>query len=158
MAKRAKAKSKVDRDESVLSVDERELIILQASPRLSLSALEDVVFQGFSSASELLKKGEDWMAFSASQLPHWAGKTMWIGFSENVSLELIDGLQAHLESAGVVIEREMGRALHNQMNPFARLSGDGLELLVPQPLVGTPGRRLVRGGIEVRVRGYFVER
>ena len=150
-------KTKSNEDESVLSIKDRDLIILQASPQLSLSTLQDVVFQGFSSARELLKKGQDWMAFGAGERPHWAGKTLWIGLTESVPLELVDGLQAYLENAGVLVEREMGRALLNGLIPFARLSGDGLELLVPQPLVGTPGRKVIRGGMEAQVRGYFTK-
>ncbi|MDP1917101.1 MAG: hypothetical protein Q8L14_12750 [Myxococcales bacterium] len=159
MAKRiAKANLKANQDESVLSIRERDLIILQATPHVSLSVLEDMVLQGFSSAHELPKTGDDWLAFSASQRAHWAGKTLWIGLSESVPLELVDGLQAHLESAGLLVEREMGRALHNGMNPFARMSGAELEVLVPQPLVRTPGRKVNRGGIKANVRGYFVKR
>lgn len=159
MAKRtAKAKSKANQDVSVVSIKDQDLIILQASPQFALSALEDAVFQGFSTGRNLHKKGQEWLAFSASDRSHWAGKTLWIGFSEDVALELIDGLQAYLGNEGVPVDREMGRAIHNELRPFARLADEGPELLVPQPLVGGPGRKLSRGGVELSVRGYLIER
>lgn len=159
MAKRiAKTKSKANQDESVVSIKDQDLIILQATPQVSLSALEDAVFQGFSTGRNLHKKGQDWLAFSASDRSHWAGKTLWIGFSESVALELIDGLQAYLENEGVPVDREMGMAVHNDLRPFARLANEGPELLVPQALVGAPGRKLSRGGVELSARGYLIER
>ncbi len=159
MAKRtAKVKSKANQDVSVVSIKDQDLIILQASPQFALSALEDAVFQGFSTGRNLHKKGQEWLAFSASDRSHWAGKTLWIGFSEDVALELIDGLQAYLGNEGGPVDREMGRAIHNELRPFARLADEGPELLVPQPLVGAPGRKLSRGGVELSVRGYLIER
>lgn len=159
MAKRlVKSKSNPNDPSPILSIRDRDLIILQATPHVSLSALEDAVFQGFSTGRNLHKKGQEWLAFSASDRSQWAGKTLWIGFSENVALELVDGLQAYLENEGVPVDREMGMAFHNDLRPFARLSDEGPELLVPQALVGAPGRKLSRGGVEMSVRGYLIER
>jgi hypothetical protein len=120
--------------------------------------IRDVVFNVFESESKRWRDGAAWLAFHKSDMPHHAGLSTWIGLSKGVPLAVIDTIQVVLHEAGMEVAREMGRAMHLEMNPFARLSGDGLEILVPAALVGDPNARRVieRGGVKVIARGYTV--
>lgn len=121
--------------------------------------VQDVVFTVFESEAKRWRGGAAWLAFYQSDVAHHSGLSTWIGLSKSVPLPVIDLLQQVLQAANGEVEREMGRALHLQMNPFARLSDDGLELLVPAALVGDPNARRVieRGGIHTIARGYTIQ-
>ena len=54
-------------------------------------------------------------------MPHYAGLSTWIGIAKSVPLAVIDMIQAVLQAAGMEVERDMGRAIHLELNPFARL-------------------------------------
>ncbi len=118
----------------------------------------DVVFNVFESESKRWRDGAAWLAFHKSDMPHHAGLSTWIGISKSVPLAVIDMIQAVLQAAGMEVERDVGRAVHLELNPFARLSPDGLEILVPAALVGDPSARRVieRGGVKTIARGYTV--
>jgi hypothetical protein len=118
----------------------------------------NVVFNVFESESERWRDGAAWLAFHKSDMPHHAGLSTWIGIAKSVPLAVIDMIQAVLQAAGMEVERDIGRATHLELNPFARLSADGLEILVPAALVGDPNARRViyRGGVKAIARGYTV--
>lgn len=118
--------------------------------------VQDVVFTVFESESKGRRDGAAWLAFHRSDMPHHTGLSTWIGLSKSVPAPVLDLIQKVLRAANGEVERDMGRALHLQMQPFARLSNDGLEILVPAALVGDPSARRVidRGGVKVIARGY----
>ena len=60
---------------------------------------------------------------------------------QDVPVPVVDSLQDIFEAVGSEVQREMGRALHSRLTPFARVSDEGLELLVPAALVGARPRR-----------------
>lgn len=139
-----------------VTIPDLDVVLLQtASGRL---ALQDVVFNVFEAESERRREGTSWLAFHGSGMPHHMGKSEWIGLSKSVPLEVIDMIQAVLTSSSIGVEREMGRALHLDLNPFARLSDDGLEILVPAAVVGDPDdrRTIERAGVTVTARGYIL--
>jgi hypothetical protein len=119
---------------------------------------QDVVFNVFESESKRWRDGAAWLAFHKSEMPHHAGRSTWIGLAKSMPLPVVDMIQAVLQAAGMEVERDMGRAMHLELNPFARLSADGLEVLVPAALVGDPNARRVidRGGVKAIARGYTV--
>jgi hypothetical protein len=120
--------------------------------------VQDAVFNVFESESKRWRTGAAWLAFHKSDMPHHAGLSTWLGVSKSVPLAVIDLIHAVLQAAGMEVGREMGRAMHLGLNPFARLSDDGIEILVPAALVGDPNARRVieRGGVKVVARGYTV--
>lgn len=142
--------------DAVLCIPEQQLIMLQTTPHVSQSDVQDMVFQGLWALREKQLRGAEWLAFSATECTHWSGKSLWLGFSESVPLPLVDAFQGILEKSGLEVEREMGFALRNELIPFARLSGDGLELLAPAALAGdTSNKRTVkRGSVEPIVRAF----
>jgi hypothetical protein len=142
-----------------VSITERDVILLQTTNHLGTSGLQDLVFQVFSMCSRSRRPGTEWLAFSTSDRLHHANKSSWIGLSKSIPLAVIDAIQAAMKDAGLDVEREMGLALHLDMNPFARLSDDGLEILVPAALAGDPHvKRLVeRGGTSPVARGYTIQ-
>jgi hypothetical protein len=115
-----------------------------------------MLFQGLWALREKQTPGSEWLAFSATGCTHWSGKSLWLGFSQSVPLPLVDAFQGILERSGLEVEREMGFALRNELIPFARLTGDGLEILVPVALAGdTAKKRTVkRGSVEPTVRAF----
>ncbi len=120
---------------------------------------QDLVFDVFKSESKRRRRGETWLAFYRSEMPHHAGLSTWIGLSKSVPLPVLDLIQEVLIAANGNVSREMGRALHLNLNPFARLSDDGLEIMVPAALVGDPNARRVieRAGVKVIARGFTTE-
>lgn len=142
--------------DGVLCIPEQEILILQTTPNVSHSDLQDMVFQGLWALREKQSPAAEWLAFSATECTHWSGKSLWLGFSQSVPMPLVDAFQGILEKSGLEVEREMGFALRNELIAFARLSVDGLELLVPAALAGDPGtkRTVRRGSVEAVVRPY----
>lgn len=120
--------------------------------------VQDVVFTIFDSESARRRDGTAWLAFYGPHMPHHTGLSTWIGLSKSVPLPVLDLIQQVLRAANGEVARDTGRALHLDMQPFARLSDDGLEILVPAALVGDPTTRRVidRGGVNVIARGYSV--
>ena len=150
MAKATKGQSA---NEGSVEISERDVILLQMAPGIGP---ENLVFEEFSAAAKSRRKGTEWLAFSRSDAPHHMGKSEWLGLSKSVPLKVIDVIQAAIEAAGVDVDREIGRALQNQLVPFARLSDDGLEILVPAALAGSPGRVVPRGSARPTARGYVM--
>lgn len=142
--------------EPYVEIAEQDVILLQTTNVLGSNGLQDLVFRVFTAEGGRRRSGAQWLAFDGTGRPHYEGKTEWIGLSKSVPLSTIGMIQAAMESAGLSVEREMGRALRLDMNPFARLSDDGLEILVPAALVGDPNARRVieRGGTRPVARGY----
>lgn len=120
--------------------------------------VQDVVFNVFQSEAKRRRAGEAWLALYESDMAHHAGLSTWVGISKSVPLSVIDLIQQVLQTANAV-ERDMGRPLHLKMTPFARLSDDGLEILVPAALVGDPNARraIERGQTSPIARGYTLQ-
>jgi N-dimethylarginine dimethylaminohydrolase len=121
--------------------------------------MQDVVFTVFSLAAAKRRPGEQWWAFGDSDRLHVTGKSLWIALSKSTPLPVINTIQSGLEAEDVEVERELGRALHLELSPFARLSDDGLELLVPAALAGDPTRKRIveRASIPTLARGYRLQ-
>lgn len=141
-----------------ISIDDQDVILLETNNYIGMSGLENIVFRAFAANASSRRAGTAWLAFGTCGRPHHAGKDSWIGLSRSVPLPIINGVQAEMVASGLEVEREMGRALHLKMNPLARLSDDGLEILVPAALVGDPSNKRVvpRGGTNPVARGYQV--
>jgi hypothetical protein len=120
--------------------------------------VQDVVFNVFESEAARWHAGPAWIAFHKSGMPHHAGLSTWLGISKSVPLQVIEMIETVLRATGTDVERDTGRALHLELNPFARLSDDGLEILVPAALVGDSEERrtIERGGVRIVARGYIV--
>ena len=144
---------------SYVTIAEQDLILLQTTDQLGMPGLEDRIFQAFTMSERSRRAGTQWLAFGRSDMPHHMGKSSWIGLSRSIPLPIIDAIQTSIEAAGLEVERDMGRAFHLKMNPFARLSDDGLEILVPAALVGDPTKKRIveRGGSKPTARGYHLE-
>lgn len=138
-------------------ITDLDVLLLQTDDSGVLD-VEDVVFSVFESEAERRREGSTWLAFHRSGMPHYAGKSVWLGLSKSVPAAVVDLIQAVLRAADMDVERDMGRVVHLDLNPFARLSEDGLEILVPAALVGDPAARrgIERGGVKVIARGYTV--
>ncbi len=121
--------------------------------------VQDALFNVFESEAKRRRAGEAWLAFYESDMAHHAGLSTWVGISKSVPLAVIDLIQQVLQTGNGAVERDMGRPLHLKMTPFARLSDDGLEILVPAALVGDPNARRVieRGGTSAIARGYTLQ-
>ncbi len=144
---------------SNVSIAEQDVVLLQTTNHVGMLGLEDAVFQAFSRNERSRPAGTQWVAFGGSDMPHHIGRSNWIGLSRSVPLPVLDAIQAAIEAEGLQVERDVGRALHLKMNPFARLSDDGLEILVPAALVGDPTKKRIvpRGGTKPTARGYHVK-
>jgi hypothetical protein len=138
-----------------VSIDDVDVVLLQTVDHGSVS-LQDIVFHMFSSESHRRRDETQWLAFYGTDMPHVSGRSAWIGVSRSVPLAVLDLIEAAMCLSYGRVDREMGRALHLKLQPFGRLSDDGLEILVPAALVGDPSKRRVvsRSGIEVIARGY----
>lgn len=138
-----------------VQIADLDVILLQFKPSGRVNE-QDVVFNVFESESERWRDGAAWLAFHKSDMPHHAGRSTWLGIAKSVPLAVVDLIQAVLQAAGMEVERDIGRATHLALNPFARVSADGLEILVPAALVGDPNARRVieRGGVKAIARGY----
>lgn len=134
-----------------------DVLLLQFNPNGRVNE-QDVVFNVFESELERWQTGAAWLAFQKSDKRHHAGRSTWLGFAKSVPIAVVDLVETVLKEAGMEVERDMGRAVHLDLNPFARVSADGLEILVPASLVGDPKARRVieRGGVEAIARGYTV--
>ena len=134
---------------SPLTIDDQEVVLLhlKETPRINI---QDVVFLGFTFHLERRRRGTTWLAFHRTNMPR---DTTWIGFSLGTPPTVVDGIQGAFEATGMQVERSMGRALQLGMHPFARLSDDGLEILVSS---GDPiARRVVeRSGAKPVARGF----
>lgn len=141
-----------------ITVRDRDVILLEATPRLAISDIQDLVFDGFSAAKSSRRKGTEWLALSRTEMPHHGGKSTWIALSTSIPLPVMDAIQRSFEKAGLQVEREMGRALRYKLQPFARLSDDGLEILVPAALASDPKirRTVPRGRTAPTARGYVL--
>ena len=158
MAKKVQAGRSFSAGNHFLQIHDMDAVLLQATPKLAFSDLEDLVFGSFVGASELWRAGSEWLAFGGSGMRHFEGKSDWIGLSKSIPLDVMDFIQHRFQKAGCAVGREVGRPLHYGMHPFARLSDDGLEILVPAALVGPDKKRIVpRGGTEPIARGYIVK-
>ena len=138
-------------------IEEHDVLLLQTSAaRVGLTTLEDLVFGTFWAAREARRAGIVWLAFKDSGRVHHQGKSDWIGLSRSVPTSVVDSIQASFEALGLEVEREMGRALHLGLSPFARLCDEDLEILVPAALAGDPRRKrkVDRGEITPFARGY----
>jgi hypothetical protein len=157
MAKKTSARRSSASSGDELVIREQDVVLIQATPELGYSDLQDLVFGSFVGARELRRAGTQWLAFSGTGRLHFVGRSEWIGLSKSVPLDVMDFIQHRFEKAGCDVGREMGRSLHHGMLPFARLSDDGLEILVPAALVGPDRKRIVpRGGTEPIARGYVL--
>ncbi len=138
-----------------VAIDDQDVVLLQLRDNGRVN-IQDIAFAVFEAKAPGRRAGATWFAFHASGKPHHGGKSTWLGLSNSVPLEVLDMLQAVLQAAGMDVERDTGRALRLQLDPLARLSDDGLEILVPAALVGEPGQRRVidRGGTPAIARGY----
>lgn len=143
---------------SFITIDDQDVILLETNNHIGVSGLEDIVFRVFAAHASSRRSGTAWLAFGTTGRSHHSGKDSWIGLSRAVPLQVVERIQAHMMASGLQVEREMGRALHLNLNPFARLSDDGLEILVPAALVGDPSaKRIVpRGGTDPVARGYQI--
>lgn len=139
-----------------VEIAEQDVVLLQTTNLLGARGLQDIVFRVFAAETGRRRAGATWLAFYTTGMPHHAGKAEWIGLSQSVPLATVDLIQAAMRTAGLPVERELGRALHLDLNPFARLSEDGLEILVPAALAGDPAARRVieRDGTRPVARGY----
>ncbi len=148
----------VDLERQHLVVVEREVLILQALPG-GTSDERDLVFGVFDAARQHRRDGSQWWAFADSDRLHVHGKTTWLGLSNDVPPPVVDAIQTALDAEGRAVERELGRALQLDLTPFARLSDDGLEILVPAALAGDPTRKRIvdRAGLALLARGYRVK-
>lgn len=138
-------------------ITDLDVVLLEMNDNGTVN-VQDVVFNVFESESKRWREGAAWLAFQRSDMPHHRGLSTWIGITKSVPLAVIDMIQRVLQAAGMEVERDTGRAVYLNLNPFARLSEDGLEILVPAALVGDPKARRVidRGGVKVIARGYTV--
>lgn len=142
----------------VLTIDEQDVVVLQVPPRFGVNDLQDVVFAAFAGAGTQRFTKSGWLAFNATGRRHVEGKSEWLGLSRSVPLPVLDAIQGCLEHMGLQVRREMGRAIRLDLNPFARLSADGLEILVPAALAGDRRRSVPRGETTPVVRGYVIGR
>ncbi|MBK7074603.1 MAG: hypothetical protein IPH44_20130 [Myxococcales bacterium] len=141
-----------------LTIDEQDVVVLQMPSRLASTAIEDVVFAAFAGAGTQRFTKTGWLAFYATGMRHVEGKSEWLGLSRGLPLPVLDAIQDSLEQLGLAVRREMGRALQHNLTPFARLSPDGLEILVPAALAGDRRRTVPRGDTTPVVRGYVLGR
>lgn len=149
----------IDPQRRHITIDEQDVILLETTARLDMSSLQDIVFGALWSARAQRRHGAQWLAFGDSDRLHVTGMSTWIGLSRSLPLAVVDAIQAAFEAEGLEVEREMGRALHLDLSPFARLSEDGLEILVPAALAGDPTRKRIveRGTTRPFARGYYVK-
>ncbi len=148
----------IDLKRNHLTIAEQDVVVLESEPGNSMS-MQDIVFDAFWSERGRRRRGSQWLAFYTMSKPHVTGKSTWIGLSRSVPVPLVDAIQTAIKSSGLAVEREMCRALHVRLLPFARLSDDGLELLVPAALVGDPTRKrtIDRGETRPVARGYYLK-
>ncbi len=149
----------VDPSRDHLTIGEQDVLLLQGRPSGRAPDFRDLVFGVFDSMRNQRASGAQWLAFGDTDRLHVSGKSWWIGLSRSVPLPVVDALQAMLDTNGFDTEREMGRARHLDLTPFARLSDDGLEILVPAALAGDPTRKrtVERGGLTLFARGYHLK-
>jgi len=126
----------VDPARDHLTIEEQDVLVLQALPGSATANFRDVVFGAFDSARDQRRPGTQWWCFGDTDRKHVGGKSLWIGLSQSVPLPVVDAIQAVLDAEGLEVEREIGPARHLDLTPFARLSDDGLEILVPAALAG----------------------
>lgn len=142
---------------STLTIEEQDVVLLQMPPTLASTAIQDIVFAAFDRAGAQRLPTSGWLAFNRSDMLHVSGKSEWLGLSRSVPLTMLSAIQTSLEQHGLDVEREMGRAHRLTLIPFARLSEDGLELLVPAGLAGDWRRTVPRGKTTPVVRGYVIK-
>ncbi|MCX5747965.1 MAG: hypothetical protein NT062_36350 [Proteobacteria bacterium] len=143
-----------------ITIEEQDVLLLQvAAARVGTSALEDLVFAAFWSFRSSRRQGSVWLAFQRSNRIHHLGKSDWIGLSLSVPTQTADSIQRSFEVHDLEVEREMGRALHLDLHPFARMSDDDLEILVPAGLAGDARRKrkVDRGDTSPIARGYYLK-
>lgn len=146
-------------DRTNITLGDQPVLILQMrATHVGRVALENLVFEVFSSLRSLRRPGSEWLAYEADGKFHHAGKSDWIALSRNVPLKVADNLQAALGRWNVEVERDTGMALNAGLRPFARLCDEDLEILVPAALAGDPRekRRIERGETVVVARGYEI--
>ena len=149
----------VDPSREHLTIQEQDVLLLQGRPSGRAADFRDLVFGVFDSMRDRRASGAQWLAFGDEDRPHVSGKSLWIGISRSVPPPVVDAIQAMLDANGLDTEREMGRARHLALTPFARLADDGLEILVPAALAGDPTRKRTvdRGGPALLARGYHLK-
>lgn len=143
IAPRATADADVTEDESSsaqpVQIDpDEELIVLQMSPGigdivpgLGLPGLAATVLLQCVSASVPSKGKKGWTAYIGTR-PHYQQLTLWVGFSSNMPLELVDTIQQRFELMGTEVGREMSTPRRESMMPLLRVVGRDAFLLVPE--------------------------
>jgi hypothetical protein len=149
----------VDASRDHLTIGEQDVLLLQGRPSGRPPDFRDLVFGVFDSMRNQRAAGAEWLAFGDEDRRHVSGTSLWISISRSTPPPVVDALQAMLDVNGLDTEREMGRARHLDLTPFARLSDDGLEILVPAEIAGDPTRKRIvdRRGPTLFARGYHLQ-
>lgn len=137
-----------------ITIPEQDVVVLKVAADVGRAESEDIVFRRFAGAVRQ-PPTTAWLAFAISDQPHCAGQSPWIGLSRSTPQRVVDAIATEVERGDLDVSREICRVPSVPMLPFARLSSDGFEILVPAALTDLATRRSIsRGGVDVWARGY----
>ncbi len=124
----------------------QEVLLLQVEPTLGagtgLGAMwtaAGVFVATLEAAFAEKPRKQPWTCFLTQQ-EQFSGLTLWMGVTAKVPGELLDRVQANLESLGTEVHRAMGRADQLRMLPVSQIGPGGTSLLYPLGAKPPPSR------------------